>query len=53
LDEVVIKLVGGWLEHRTDGEDFRSFCDRTSDDDLGVLAGREPAKPRRTREEAA
>ena len=32
-----------------DGETFRMFCDRTSDDDLGRLAGREaaPARPRR------
>ena len=29
---------------RADGETFRTFCDRTTDDDLGRLAGREPAK---------
>ena len=44
--------VAGWLEQRVDGEDFRSFCDRVDDDELGVLAGREPAKAR-VREEAA
>jgi ferredoxin-nitrite reductase len=31
-------------------ESFRAFCDRTSDDELGALAGREPA---RSREKAA
>jgi ferredoxin-nitrite reductase len=46
LDEVVAALVGGWLERRTPGESFRDFCDRTSDEELGELAGREPAKRR-------
>jgi ferredoxin-nitrite reductase len=49
LDEVVAGLVGGWLEHRSPGEAFRDFCDRTSDEELGELAGREPAR----RKEAA
>jgi sulfite reductase beta subunit-like hemoprotein len=44
LDEAVIGLVGGWVEGRADGETFRTFCDRLTDDDLGRLAGREPAK---------
>jgi hypothetical protein len=35
-----------------DGEDFRSFCDRVDDDELGTLAGREPAKARAEREAA-
>ena len=53
LDELVGRLVSGWLERRVDGEDFRSFCDRVDDDELGELAGREPAKSRAAREEAA
>src|SRR6476661_2859816 len=46
LDDAVVGLVGGWVAGRVDGESFRSFCDRTADDDLGRLAGREAAKPR-------
>jgi ferredoxin-nitrite reductase len=41
LDDVVVALVGGWVDARTDGETFRSFCDRTSDDELARLTGRE------------
>jgi ferredoxin-nitrite reductase len=52
LDDAVERLVGGWLEQRTADESFRAFCDRTSDDELGLLIGREPAKGRE-REEAA
>jgi sulfite reductase beta subunit-like hemoprotein len=44
LDDAVVGLVAGWLGARADGETFRSFCDRTSDDDLGLLAQREPAR---------
>jgi ferredoxin-nitrite reductase len=44
LDAAVVGLVGGWLELRAEGETFRSFCDRTSDDELGLLALREPAR---------
>jgi ferredoxin-nitrite reductase len=51
LDELVHGLVGGWLGGRTDGESLRAFLDRTTDDELGRLAGREPARSRR--EEAA
>ena len=43
LDETVDRLVDGWLAAREPGEDFRAFCDRTSNDELGLLAGREPA----------
>jgi ferredoxin-nitrite reductase len=50
LDETVDRLVGGWLAARAVDEGFREFCDRTSDEELGVLAGREPA---RRREQAA
>ena len=44
LDETVAGLVAGWLERRAPGEPFRDFCDRTSDEELGELAGREPAR---------
>ena len=49
LDDVVVGLVGGWVDGRAEGETFRTFCDRTTDDELGLLAGRE----RRRRREAA
>jgi len=51
LDELVHGLVGGWLANRAEGESLRAFLDRTTDDELGMLAGREPARSRR--EEAA
>jgi ferredoxin-nitrite reductase len=47
LDEVLVGLVGGWLSERRENETFRSFCERSSDDELGRLAGREPAPTRR------
>ena len=47
LDDTVERLVGAWLDGRTDGESFRSYCDRTSDEEFGVLIGREPARSRR------
>jgi sulfite reductase beta subunit-like hemoprotein len=46
LDETVDRLISAWLTARTPAEDFRSFCDRMSDDELGILAGREPARAR-------
>jgi sulfite reductase beta subunit-like hemoprotein len=46
LDEAVVRLVDGWVDGRAEGESFRSFCDRTTDEELGLLAGREPAKKR-------
>jgi sulfite reductase beta subunit-like hemoprotein len=46
LDEAVVGLVSGWVDARGTNETFRSFCDRTTDEDLGRLAGREPAKSR-------
>ncbi len=46
LDETVDRLVAGWLAGRAPGEGFRTFCDRTSDEELGILAGREPARAR-------
>jgi ferredoxin-nitrite reductase len=50
LEGAVAGLVGGWLDGRTDGESFTAFQRRLSDDDLGALAGLEPAK-KRVREE--
>jgi sulfite reductase (ferredoxin) len=50
LDETVDRLVSGWLSARRAGEDFRPFCDRTTDDELGILAGREPARGREDKE---
>jgi hypothetical protein len=47
LDVTVELLVAAWVEGRTDGESFRSYCDRTTDDELGALIGREPARSRR------
>jgi ferredoxin-nitrite reductase len=46
LDETVERLVEGWLAARGDAEDFRTFCDRTSDEELAALVGREPARAR-------
>jgi hypothetical protein len=45
-------LIQGWLDRRDDGESFRQFCDRASDDELSLLAGREAAQWRGSREEA-
>ena len=33
LDDAVVALVAGWVDGRADGESFRTWCDRTSDDD--------------------
>jgi sulfite reductase beta subunit-like hemoprotein len=52
LDDAVTGLVGGWLEGRHEGETFAAFSTRLSDEELGTLAGLEPAKSRE-REEAA
>jgi sulfite reductase beta subunit-like hemoprotein len=46
LDVTVDRLLSAWLTARRADEDFRSFCDRMSDDELGILAGREPARAR-------
>jgi ferredoxin-nitrite reductase len=53
LDAAVEGLVGGWLASRLPGESFRAFCDRSTDDQLGALAGREPARAREREKEAA
>ena len=47
LDDAVAGLIVGWLDGRLENESFRSFCDRRSDDELGELIGREPARSRR------
>jgi sulfite reductase beta subunit-like hemoprotein len=52
LEGAVEGLVRGWLAQRVDGETFTAFQRRLSDDELGALAGLEPAK-KRVREEAA
>jgi ferredoxin-nitrite reductase len=52
LDGAVQGLVGGWLDGRLDGESFTAFTRRLSDDELGALAGVEPAR-QRDREEVA
>jgi ferredoxin-nitrite reductase len=46
LDRTVELLVEGWLAQRPDGETFREFIDRATDDELGILVGREPARAR-------
>ena len=51
LDAAVEGLVQGWLDGREAGEGFAAFARRLSDDDLGALAGVEPARAR-DREEA-
>jgi sulfite reductase beta subunit-like hemoprotein len=51
LDGTVERLVAGWLDARQGGEDFRAFCDRSSDDELGALVGREPARSREEQSE--
>jgi ferredoxin-nitrite reductase len=51
LDTAVEGLIAGWLDRRAPGEGFVSFARRASDEELGELAGLEPAKGRQ-REEA-
>src|SRR5205085_9381833 len=46
VDAAVEGLIAGWLAQRQDGETFTAFSRRLTDDELGVLAGREPAKGR-------
>jgi len=53
LDEAVDGLVGGWIGSRRGGESFAAFATRLSDEELGELAGVEPAKKREREEEAA
>jgi ferredoxin-nitrite reductase len=53
LERAVEGLVGGWLRGRRSGESFPSFARRLSDDELGRLAGLEPARRREREAEAA
>ncbi|HZR95016.1 MAG TPA: hypothetical protein VFA56_04940, partial [Gaiellaceae bacterium] len=46
LEPAVEGLVRGWLDARIDGETFTDFQRRLSDDELGALAGLEPARKR-------
>jgi sulfite reductase beta subunit-like hemoprotein len=46
LDGAVEGLVRGWLEGRGEGERFPAFAARLTDDELGALAGVEPARKR-------
>src|SRR6266516_1533345 len=52
LDEAVAGLVAGWLDGRRPEESFTAFTRRLTDDELGALAGLEPAKKRVREEEA-
>jgi ferredoxin-nitrite reductase len=47
LDGAVEGLVRGWLDGRLDGESFTAFQRRLSDEELGELAGLEPAVKRK------
>ena len=49
---MVVGLVNGWLDGRSDGESFPRFARRLTDVELGALAGVEPV-PTRATEEAA
>jgi len=53
LDQAVDGLVQGWVESRRAAESFAAFSTRLSDEELGALAGLEPAKRREREEEAA
>jgi sulfite reductase beta subunit-like hemoprotein len=50
LEPAVEGIVRGWLEQREQDESFTAFQRRLSDDELGALAGLEPAR-KRVREE--
>jgi ferredoxin-nitrite reductase len=52
LDVAVEGLVGGWIRGRRDDETFAAFATRLSDEELGALAGLEPARKREREEEA-
>jgi sulfite reductase beta subunit-like hemoprotein len=51
LEQAVEGIVRGWLAEREEDESFTAFQRRLSDDELGVLAGLEPARKRPGREE--
>jgi ferredoxin-nitrite reductase len=52
LDDAVAGLVAGWLSGRNEGEQFVDFSRRLGDDELGTLAGLEPARARERAEAA-
>ncbi len=52
LDAAVEGLIQGWLDGRAPGESFVSFARRSSDEELGALAGIAPARGRHRDEEA-
>jgi sulfite reductase (ferredoxin) len=47
LESAVEGLIRGWLEGRGEGESFTDFQRRLADEELGALAGIEPARSRR------
>jgi sulfite reductase (ferredoxin) len=47
LDGAVEGIVRGWLTGRDEGESFADFQRRLSDEELGALAGLEPAVKRK------
>jgi ferredoxin-nitrite reductase len=51
LDGAVAGLVGGWLDRRAPGESFSAFARRAGDEELGELAGLEPARTRQREED--
>jgi ferredoxin-nitrite reductase len=53
LDDAVQGLIAGWIERREPGESFPAFTRRASDEELGELAGLEPARVRKRDEEEA
>jgi sulfite reductase (ferredoxin) len=53
LDDAVGGLIQGWLDGRGEGESFTAFSRRLDDDELGTLAGLEPARKREREEIAA
>jgi ferredoxin-nitrite reductase len=46
LDDAVEGLIRGWLDERCEGETFTEFQRRSSDEELGELAGIEPTRKR-------
>jgi sulfite reductase (ferredoxin) len=52
LDNAVEGLVGGWIAGREQGESFAAFATRLDDEELGALAGLEPARRRERETEA-
>jgi sulfite reductase beta subunit-like hemoprotein len=53
LDDAVAGLVGGWLDGRAGDESFTAFTRRLTDEELGALAGLEPARKREREEQEA